>query len=948
MFDNVGADDQGRVARGIWRRRPIAGAAYDAAVRADRRARRAPAAHRCVRRRGGARRTRRRAARPTSTPAAYEAIVERAKEYIRAGDVIQVVLAQRFELPLARRAVRRLPRLRTVNPSPVHVLPARSARDAWPGASPEVMVRRRGRRGRRCGRSPARGRAAPSEREDARARAPSCAPIRRSSPSTSCSSTSAATTSAASRAIGTVEVTERLVVERYSHVMHLVSNVRGQLAPGRDCFDAFRADVPGRHAHRARRRSAPWRSSRSSSRCGAASTAARSATSASRATWTPAIAIRTMLMRDGTRLRPGGRRHRRRLGSRARAPRVRQQGARGAAGGAAGGAAVMARMLLMIDNYDSFTYNLVQYLGELGADVRRAPQRRASRSTRSPRCAPDGIVISPGPCTPRRGGHLGAAHPALRRRDPDPRRLPRPPGDRRRASAATSCAPPRIMHGKTSPIRHDGTGALRGPAEPVRRHALPLAGHRAGDAARCARGHGVDGRGRDHGRAPSRRVRRGRAVPPRVDPDARGQAPARELPRASPGRLRARREAHDARERHRPRSPSGRDLAADEMAGRHGGDHGRRSATPAQIGALLVALRMKGETRRRDRRRGARAARARRRACPARRATSSTPAARAATARHVQRLDRGGAGRGGGGRAGRQARQPRRVGQRRRRRRARGARRAHRARRRRSWRRCLDEVGIALPLRAGAFTRRCATWRRPRRELGVRTIFNLLGPLTNPAGVRRAARRASSTRALVEPLAHALGRLGSERALVVHGDDGLDELALDGPRPTWPSCATARVRRFARRIPTTSGSRRRRSPRSPAATPARIGGAHPRACSPASRARRATSSLLNAARGARTSPGRRRPARRRRARRARRSTPGGGAGARAAGRFTRARRRRSRDADDPRRDPRRTRATTWRRAPGARAAGGAARRGRAGTRRGAASRAALRARPRRR
>ena len=44
--------------------------------------------------------------------------------------------------------------------------------------------------------------------------------------------------------VGTVEVTERLAVERYSHVMHLVSNVRGELAPGRDCFDAFRATFP--------------------------------------------------------------------------------------------------------------------------------------------------------------------------------------------------------------------------------------------------------------------------------------------------------------------------------------------------------------------------------------------------------------------------------------------------------------------------------------------------------------------------------------------------------------------------------------------------------------------------------------------------------------------------------------------------------------------------------
>jgi anthranilate synthase component 1 len=45
-------------------------------------------------------------------------------------------------------------------------------------------------------------------------------------------------------AIGSVEVTERMVIERYSHVMHIVSNVRGRLAEGRDCFDAFRATFP--------------------------------------------------------------------------------------------------------------------------------------------------------------------------------------------------------------------------------------------------------------------------------------------------------------------------------------------------------------------------------------------------------------------------------------------------------------------------------------------------------------------------------------------------------------------------------------------------------------------------------------------------------------------------------------------------------------------------------
>jgi anthranilate phosphoribosyltransferase len=67
-----------------------------------------------------------------------------------------------------------------------------------------------------------------------------------------------------------------------------------------------------------------------------------------------------------------------------------------------------------------------------------------------------------------------------------------------------------------------------------------------------------------------------------------------------------------------------------------------------------------------------------------------------------------------------------------------------------------------------------------RRELGVRTAFNLLGPLTNPAGARRQIVGVPRPE-LTELLARALGLLGSERAWVVHGADGLDELSLAGP-----------------------------------------------------------------------------------------------------------------------------------------------------------------------
>jgi anthranilate phosphoribosyltransferase len=66
-----------------------------------------------------------------------------------------------------------------------------------------------------------------------------------------------------------------------------------------------------------------------------------------------------------------------------------------------------------------------------------------------------------------------------------------------------------------------------------------------------------------------------------------------------------------------------------------------------------------------------------------------------------------------------------------------------------------------------------------RAELGTRTVFNLLGPLTNPAGVKRQLTGAFS-RAWIRPMAEVLGSLGSERAWLVHGSDGTDELSIAG------------------------------------------------------------------------------------------------------------------------------------------------------------------------
>lgn len=70
----------------------------------------------------------------------------------------------------------------------------------------------------------------------------------------------------------------------------------------------------------------------------------------------------------------------------------------------------------------------------------------------------------------------------------------------------------------------------------------------------------------------------------------------------------------------------------------------------------------------------------------------------------------------------------------------------------------------------------------PRREIGIRTIFNILGPLTNPANAKRQIVGVFSDK-LTEPLAHVLGNLGAMDAMVVHGEDGLDEITIcDGTR----------------------------------------------------------------------------------------------------------------------------------------------------------------------
>jgi anthranilate synthase component 1 len=175
------------------------------------------------------------------TPAAYQEIVGRAKEYIRAGDVIQVVLAQRFEMPLAASPFDIYRCLRTVNPSPYMFFLALGDH-VLAGASPEVMVRVEGREVmlRPIAGTRPRGTV---ESEDAVLAAELLSDPKERAEHLMLLDLGRNDVGRVAR-IGSVDVNERFVIERYSHVMHLVSNVRGELAEGRDAFDAFRATFP--------------------------------------------------------------------------------------------------------------------------------------------------------------------------------------------------------------------------------------------------------------------------------------------------------------------------------------------------------------------------------------------------------------------------------------------------------------------------------------------------------------------------------------------------------------------------------------------------------------------------------------------------------------------------------------------------------------------------------
>ena len=454
-------------------------------------------------------------------------------------------------------------------------------------------------------------------------------------------------------------------------------------------------------------------------------------------------------------------------------------------------------MILVIDNYDSFTYNLVQLLAALGAEV-RVERNDAISAADVLASGPAGIVISPGPGTPADAGVsadvvraaaacgvpvLGVClgHQVI--------------GE---VFGATVCRAPRPVHGKTGEILHSGTGVFAGmPGRftATRYHSLCVDAGTVGSPLRTV-ATTPDGvvMGLEHETLPVFGVQfhPESVLTPEGTKllatflDIAGEVPLAQAPPEAPAAVAAaggtaRSSARLAEVATLPaaiaRVTEGGSLMEDE-ARRVMGLIMDGEATPAQISALVVAMRMKGETV--DEIVGfARAMRER--------ATPVSPSA----ARYIDTCGTGGdglhtfnisttaafvvAGAGvpvakHGNRAVSSSSGSADVLE------ALGVDISLDAA---GMARCIDECGVGF-LFAQSLHASMRHASGPRREIGIRTVFNILGPLTNPAGAKRQLLGVYDAR-LAPVLAEVAGRLDTERVLVVNGHPGMDEVSASGP-----------------------------------------------------------------------------------------------------------------------------------------------------------------------
>jgi len=175
------------------------------------------------------------------TPAEYRAMVERAKEYIRAGDIFQVVPSQRLKVPFRLPPLALYRSLRRLNPSPFLFFLDFGA-FAIVGSSPEILVRLRDETVTIRPLAGTKPRGATPAQDEALAEELIADPKERAEHLMLLDLGRNDVGRVAE--IGTVEVTQQFTIERYSHVMHIVSNVEGKLADGRDALEALIGGFP--------------------------------------------------------------------------------------------------------------------------------------------------------------------------------------------------------------------------------------------------------------------------------------------------------------------------------------------------------------------------------------------------------------------------------------------------------------------------------------------------------------------------------------------------------------------------------------------------------------------------------------------------------------------------------------------------------------------------------
>jgi len=443
-------------------------------------------------------------------------------------------------------------------------------------------------------------------------------------------------------------------------------------------------------------------------------------------------------------------------------------------------------MILVIDNYDSFTYNLVQFLGELGytIEVRR---NDAITLDEIVDMGPDQIVISPGPGTP---DNAGISLDLITRFHQDIPILGVCLGHQAigQAFGGRVVRAHQLVHGKISPVEHNQQGIFHNLPSPLlatRYHSLVVEEPLPDCLEITARGKDAEVMALRHKEYPVvgvqfhpesvlteyghellrnfLQIEAGDFGPTPPEPAARSEAPAIIMPiKTAISKV-----------------MSGDSLDIDE-ADEVMSQIMEGEATPAQIGAYLMALRMKGETVEEV----TGSARAMRRAAiPVQTATPPEEL--------VDVVGTGGDGVGTFNISTTAAFVVAGAGQK-------VAKHGNRAASSKSGSadvlaalgvnldispdqvaRAIDEVGIGFMF---AVKHHPAMKHAigPRRELGVRTVFNILGPLTNPAGAKSLTVGVYDGD-LTEPLAKVLGELGNRSAFVVHGHGGLDELTTTGP-----------------------------------------------------------------------------------------------------------------------------------------------------------------------